>query len=83
MFKLTRLNDGLINFGDRVKWIEYKEDGNLIYDTPEIGRGCILYYSPFKYWQTTIIKSFSLENNDVTMFTTQNSNYKLEQYEDK
>lgn len=83
MFKLTRLNDGLINFRDRVKWIEYKEDGNLIYDTPEIGRGCILYYSPFEYWQTTIIESFSLENNDVTMFTTQNSNYKLEQYEDK
>ena len=74
MFKLTRLNDGLINFRDRVKWIEYKEDGNLIYDTPEIGRGCILYYSPFEYCQTTIIESFSLENNDVTLFTTHNSN---------
>lgn len=78
-YKLTRLNDGLINFGEEVKWIDYKLDGdNLIYTKPAVNRGCLVYESRFSYWQTTLVQSFSIEPDGTILFTTQNSNYKLE-----
>lgn len=77
-YKLTRLNDGLIKFGKMVKWVVYKPDGNSIYDEIEEGRGCVLYYSMLEYWQTTLVKSFSIEPDGTILFITQNSLYKLE-----
>lgn len=77
-YKLTRLSDGLINFGRNVSWIAYKPDGNSVYDEPDVGRGCLIFDSMFSHWQTTIVKSFSIEPDGTILFTTQNSNYKLE-----
>lgn len=79
-YKLTRLNDGLVNFGNNVKWVVYKPDGNSIYDEPDEGRGCVIYQSPLEYWQTTLIKAFTYID-DILFFTTENSHYKLEKYE--
>lgn len=80
-YRLTRLNDDLIKFGEKVVWIAYKPDGNSIYDEPDVGRGCLIFNSLFDSWQTTLVKSFFIEPDGTILFTTQNSDYKLEHYE--
>lgn len=78
-YKLTRLNDGLVNWGKHVKWIVYKLTGNSIYDEPDVGRGCLIFDRPYSaHWQTTLVQSFTIEPDGTILFTTENSNYKLE-----
>ena len=78
-YKLTRLNDGLVKHGNIVSWIEYNpEDGNLIHRDPAIGRGLVISMGMSSWWQTTVIKSFLMEDDGTILFTTLNSNYKLE-----
>lgn len=84
-YKLLRENDNKIIEGLKIKFIEWDEDGGFksVYDEPSIGRSLIVDPHPFNYtWLTTIITSFS-EENGVLKFTTENSNYILEEISDE
>jgi hypothetical protein len=78
IYRLTRLNDGLVKEGTQLAWINYKLDGNSIYKRPAKGRGLVIYRSMGSYWQTTLVQSFKTIKGGTVMFTTENSNYKLE-----
>jgi hypothetical protein len=78
IYRLTRLNDGLVKEGTQLAWINYKLDGNSIYKHPAKGRGLVIYRSMGSYWQTTLVQSFKRIKGGTVMFTTENSNYKLE-----
>jgi hypothetical protein len=78
IYRLTRLNDGLVKEGTDIAWINYKLDGNSIYKHPAVGRGLVIYKSIGTYWQTTRVQSFKKLKSGVITFTTENSNYKLE-----
>lgn len=77
-YKLTRLNDGLVKYGTNVVWIVYKLDGNSKYKNPAKGRGLVIYRGMANYWQTTLVQSYTKEKDGTILFTTENSNYKLE-----
>lgn len=76
-YRLTRLNDGLEKYGNNIVWINYKLDGNVRYKHPAKGRCLVIYRGMGDYWRTTILKSFTKQKG-VILFTTLNSNYKLE-----
>lgn len=78
IYRLTRLNDNLVKEGTNIAWINYKLTGNSIYKHPAKGRGFIIYRSMGSYWQTTTVQSFKRLKGGVIMFTTENSDYKLE-----
>jgi hypothetical protein len=77
-YKLTRLNDGLIKEGTQIVWINYKLTGNAKYKTIAKGRGLVIYRGMGDYWQTTRVQSYKKLEDGTVMFTTENSNYKLE-----
>jgi hypothetical protein len=77
-YRLTRLNDGLIKEGTQIVWINYKLTGNAKYKNPAKGRGLVIYRGMADYWQTTRVQSFKKLKDGTIMFTTENSNYKLE-----
>jgi len=77
-YRLTRLNDGLVKEGTQIVWINYKLTGNSKYKHPAKGRGLVIYRSMGDYWQTTRVQSFTRIKGGTVMFTTENSNYKLE-----
>ena len=79
-YKLTRLNDGLVKHGNIISWIEYNtpKDGNVVHKKPAIGRGLVISMGMSSWWQTTSLTSFSIEEDGTILFTTLNSNYKLE-----
>lgn len=85
MYKLTRLDDGLIKQSEDVMWIQWNEEGRFDskHDEPAIGRS--LFMSPFNpifyTWQTTQIVAFKLTESGVE-FVTKNSNYVLEHIEE-
>lgn len=82
-YRLTRLNDGLVKEGTQIAWINYKLTGNSIYKHPAKGRGLIIYRSMGTYWQTTRVQSFKKLKDGITMFTTENSDYKLEKLKEE
>jgi hypothetical protein len=78
IYRLTRLNDGLVKEGTEVVWIKYKLGGNSLNKTIAKDRGLVIYRSMGEYWQTTTVKSYKKLEDGTIMFTTQNSDYKLE-----
>ena len=77
-YRLTRLNDNLVKEGTQIVWINYKLTGNSKYKHPAKGRGLVIYRSMADYWQTTRVQSFTRVKGGTVIFTTENSNYKLE-----
>jgi len=77
-YRLTRLNDNLVKEGTQIVWINYKLTGNSKYKQPAKGRGLVIFRSMADYWQTTTVKSFKKLEDGTIMFTTENSDYKLE-----
>ena len=82
MYKLTRLDDGLIRQSEDVMWIQWTEEGRFDskHDEPAIGRSLIM--SPFNHfftWQTTVITEIldSTEDLSYIKFRTENSIYEL------
>ena len=85
MYKLTRLDDGLIRQSEDVMWIEWNSEGRFDskHDEPAIGRSLMMspFHPLFFTWQTTPIIAFKLTESGVE-FVTKNSNYVLEHIED-
>ena len=81
MYKLTRERDNKTIIGERVKFIEWDEDGGFseFHDEPTIGKSVMIDPHPFNYtWLTTRITSFTKDGNKL-IFSTKNSNYTLEE----
>lgn len=78
-YRLTRLNDGLVKEGTNIVWINYKLTGNAKYKNIAKGRGLVIYRGMGDYWQTTRVQSYTKQDDGTILFTTENSNYKLEQ----
>lgn len=79
-YKLLRERDNLLNFGDKVGWIEWKPDGTFgkLHDKPAIGLSCILNPHRISFtWLTTSITEIVEQREDYVKFKTQNSNYEL------
>ena len=79
-YKLVRESDGLTNYGQQIKWIEWKEDGtfNKQYNEPAIGRSLILNPHRISYtWLTTSVTKIIEQRDDYIKFNTRNSNYEL------
>ena len=79
-YKLVRESDGLTNYGQQIKWIEWKEDGTFSkqYDEPAINRSLILNPHRISYtWLTTSVTEIIEQQDDYIKFKTKNSNYEL------
>jgi hypothetical protein len=81
-YTLKRLNDGSINVGSKIGWIEWNEigvaTGKEIHDEPSIGRSLILNPHPVSYtWLTTVITEIVEQKEGYIKFTTKNSTYEL------
>lgn len=80
-WKLVREGDGLTKASEKVKWIEWDENGKGkdIHDNPAVGYSLIMsplniYYT----WQTTpITEILYQEENGSIRFKTKNSTYTL------
>ena len=85
MYKLTRLDDGLVKQSENVMWIEWNSEGRFDskHDEPAIGRSLMMspFHPLFFTWQTTPINEFKLTDTGVE-FVTKNSNYVLERIEE-
>lgn len=77
-YRLTRLNDGLVKEGTNIVWINYKLTGNVKYKNIGKGRGLVIYRGMADYWQTTRVQSYTKQEDGTILFTTENSDYKLE-----
>ena len=79
-YKLIRENDGLVNTGYKMKWIEWNEDGTFqsSHDEPGLGRSFILdpHFGSYT-WMTTAVTEIIEQREDYIKFRTSNSVYEL------
>ena len=76
-------HDGSRHRGNRVQWIEWKENGqyNAEYPEPAIGRSLLLDYAYGGWtWMTTIVTEIIEQSEDEIHFKTMNSEYTLKIY---
>lgn len=87
MYRLTRLNDGLVRYGYEVKWVEWDEDSKCTGFSDKISLGSSLMVDPSTReftWLTTTVTEIISNTKDLIHFKTNNSEYKLEMgYEGK
>jgi hypothetical protein len=80
-YTLKRLNDGLINVGSKIGWIEWSDEGRgkEMHNEPAIGRSLMLDpHVVFNYtWLTTSITEIVEQREDYIKFATKNSVYEL------
>jgi hypothetical protein len=79
-YKLVRERDGLVNTGNKIKWIEWNEDGTFqsSHDEPGLNRSFILDPHLMSYtWMTTVVTEIIEQREDYIKFRTSNSVYEL------
>jgi len=79
-WKLVRERDGLTKQSEKVKWIEFNEDGRFKDQYETIGLNRSLIMSPFNEfftWQTTVVTEILEQREDYVKFKTNNSVYEL------
>ena len=79
-YKLVRDRDGLTKTSEKIKWLEFSENGRYKADFPEISIGRSLLMSPFNAfftWQTTTVTEVVEQRVDYIKFKTENSLYEL------
>ena len=79
-YKLVRERDGLVNVGNKIKWIEWNEDKTFhsSHDEPRLGRSLILDPHSISYtWMTTVVTEIIEQREDYIKFRTSNSVYEL------
>jgi hypothetical protein len=80
MYRLIRLNDGLIKTAPNVKWIEFDEYGYFAaqHNEIEVDRCLLLYPLNNNFtWQTTLVTEIIEQRKDYIKFKTENSIYEL------
>ena len=79
-YKLVRDRDGLTKTSEKIKWLEFGENGRYTADFPDIAIGRSLLMSPFGpsfTWQTTPVTEIVEQREDYIKFKTENSLYEL------
>jgi hypothetical protein len=78
-FKIVRSRDGLTKYGNKLQWVEWKEDSTFkeVYEEIEVGRSLVVdfFMGNFK-WMTTQVQSFT-QNDETITFNTKNSTYTI------
>jgi hypothetical protein len=78
-YKIVRSRDGLIKYGNKLQWVEWKEDSTFkeAHDEIGVGRSLVVdfFMGNFK-WMTTQVQSFSKDDETIT-FNTKNSTYTI------
>ena len=84
MYTLIRERDNLTKVSQKVKWIEWNEEGEFESDFPTVKVGRSLIMSPFNQaftWQTTevvrIVDEIESQGGGFIKFKTRNSTYTL------
>lgn len=88
-YELKREHDSHTIYGNKIKWLEFNEEGRCIqhHDKPAIGFACcvdpevILGLHAGYRWLTTCIVSLQIDEYDVITFGTANSTYTLTDYD--
>ena len=83
IYTLKRLNDGLTKTAQRVRFIDWDNDGTFhsSHDDVQVGRSLILDPINTRYtWLTTTITSIIEQKDKYIKFQTENSTYELIQY---
>jgi hypothetical protein len=73
-------SDGVVHKGNDIIWIEWNENGTFKdkHSEPAIGRSLVLDFVGYTYtWMTTTIKEVESVSENLIIFTTKNSHYKL------
>ena len=76
-------HDGSKHRGNRVQWIEWKENGQYASEHSEIavGRSLLLDYAYGNFnWMTTVVTEIIDQTEDEIQFKTMNSEYTLKIY---
>jgi hypothetical protein len=80
-YTLTRLGDGLVKKGNKLNWVEWDKDGRFKESHKEIdiNRSLVLDWGGFNFsWQTTEVVNIKENTSKLILFSTTNSDYKLE-----
>jgi hypothetical protein len=88
-YELKREHDSRTIYGNKIKWLEFNEEGRCIqhHDKPAIGFACcvdlevILGLHAGYQWLTTCIVALQIDEYDVITFETANSTYTLTDYD--
>ena len=79
-YKLVRERDNLTLEGEKIKWIDWNENGtfNSAHDEPKVDRSLIVDPHYMNYtWMTTTITEILEQKENYTKFKTTNSVYEL------
>jgi len=80
LYKLVRDRDGLTKTSEKIKWLEFHDNGKYKADFPDIAVGRSLLMSPFGpsfAWQTTLVTEIVDQREGYIKFSTENSVYEL------
>jgi len=80
LYKLVRDRDGLTKTSEKIKWLEFHDNGKYKADFPDIAVGRSLLMSPFGpsfAWQTTPVTEIVDQKDHFIRFRTENSLYEL------
>ena len=79
-YKLIREKDKLTKTSEKIKWLEFHDNGKYKADFPDIAVGRSLLMSPFNMfftWQTTPVTKILEDKKNYIKFVTKNSIYEL------
>jgi len=79
-WKLVRESDNLTKYSEKIKWLEFNEDGTFKAEHKNMSVGYCLLMSPFSRefnWQTTEVIKIIKKGDFQTKFKTKNSVYTL------
>jgi len=79
-YKLVRERDNLTLEGEKIRWIDWNDDGtfNSAHDEPKMDRSLIIDPHYMNYtWMTTTITEILEQKENYTKFKTTNSVYEL------
>jgi hypothetical protein len=85
MYKLVRKRDGLVKQSNKIKFLEFDDNGFYLKDYDKAAIGLSLLMSPFNKfftWQTTLITEILQDTENYLHFKTENSEYELFKTED-
>jgi len=82
-YHLSKPNDpSFLKTGEKIKWIEFNENGTFkeAFDEPDFGRSLVLdpQFGALFTWQTTGVTQIVEQTDEYIIFKTKNSLYKIE-----
>jgi len=78
-YKIVRTKDGLIKYGNKLQWVEWKEDSTFkeVHFEIGVGRSLVVDFNMGNFkWMTTQVQSYTKDEDTIT-FNTKNSTYTI------